>query len=191
MRIANQLRFVFIYTTSQLLWKGCKLFQRLISAVIPNRLKWQRFIQKFLLCGQGWARLENMNFLRASSRYTTHSVNLKGSFPSLTAKGPMPRSGAVKSKQIRFCPRLLRAHPSIPLSLCSSEISQRLTSQKNIRRKLSDCQSWSIQRHARASWRRILPLISDTVSVGLKLRKFGFTCLELSVAARGSSVYES
>lgn len=146
---------------------------------------------KFPLCGQGWARLENMNFLRASSRYTTRSVSLKGSFPSLTAKGRMPRSRAVKSKQIRFCPRLLRAHPSIPPSLCSSEISQCLPSQKNIRRKLSDCQNWSVQIHARASWRRILPLISDTVSVGLKLKKFGFTCLELSVATRASSGYES
>lgn len=38
------------------------------------------------------------------------------SFPSLTAKGRQPGSGAVESKQSRFCPCLPAAHPFIPAS---------------------------------------------------------------------------
>lgn len=38
------------------------------------------------------------------------------SFPSLTAKGRQPGSGAVESKQSRFCSCLPAAHPFIPAS---------------------------------------------------------------------------
>jgi len=88
-----------------------------------------------------------MNFLLASSWYTTHRpvVNLKVHVWVWQQSGRMPRSGAVERKHIRFCPCLPPSfppsqHPLTSPSLSSSGISQSEPSQKNriTGRKLSN-----------------------------------------------------
>lgn len=65
-----------------------------------------------------WAGLSEIREHEALLPSSQSTVKPEGSFPTLTAKGRQPRSGAAESKQSRSCPCLAHpSNPSIPSSL--------------------------------------------------------------------------